>query len=156
MGFREQHLEIKLSFASCSHTPAAFTRAGFVLTNLISGTNCIHACEPSCPVVSNSLQPLRLQPTRLLCLWNSPGKNTGESCHFLFHETFLTQGSNPLLLHWQMNSLPLSRLGSCRLTADEAIYQYCQASYWCVWHCFFQPPNVSSATMWQTAYIFRR
>ena len=25
----------------------------------------------------------RLQPTRLLCPWDSPGKNTGVGCHFL-------------------------------------------------------------------------
>ena len=29
-------------------------------------------------VVSNSLQPRELQPTRHLCLWNSPGKSTGD------------------------------------------------------------------------------
>ena len=34
-------------------------------------------------VVSDSLQPQGLQPTRLLCLWNFPGKNTGVGCHFL-------------------------------------------------------------------------
>ena len=31
-----------------------------------------------CSVVSDSLQPHGLQPTRLLCPWDSPGKNTGE------------------------------------------------------------------------------
>ena len=34
-------------------------------------------------VMSDSLQPLRLQPTRLFCLWDSLGKNTGVGCHFL-------------------------------------------------------------------------
>ena len=33
--------------------------------------------------MSDSLQPHRWQPTRLLCPWNSPGKNTGVGCHFL-------------------------------------------------------------------------
>ena len=33
--------------------------------------------------MSNSVRPQRLQPTRLLCLWDSPGKNTGVGCHFL-------------------------------------------------------------------------
>ena len=28
-------------------------------------------------------QPHRRQPTRLLCPWDSPGKNTGVGCHFL-------------------------------------------------------------------------
>ena len=27
--------------------------------------------------------PHRLQPTRILCPWDSPGKNTGVGCHFL-------------------------------------------------------------------------
>ena len=30
-----------------------------------------------------------------------PGKNTGVGCHFLLQAIFLTQGSNPCLLHWQ-------------------------------------------------------
>ena len=30
-----------------------------------------------------TLQPHRRQPTRLLCLWASPGKHTGVGCHFL-------------------------------------------------------------------------
>ena len=32
--------------------------------------------------MSNSLRPHGLQPTRLLCPWDSPGKNTGVGCHF--------------------------------------------------------------------------
>ena len=34
-------------------------------------------------VVSNSVRPQRGQPTRLRRPWDSPGKNTGMSCHFL-------------------------------------------------------------------------
>ena len=34
-------------------------------------------------VMSDSLRPYRLQPTRLLCPWDSPGKNTGVGCHAL-------------------------------------------------------------------------
>ena len=34
-------------------------------------------------VVSDSLRPYGLQPARLLCPWDSPGKNTGVGCHFL-------------------------------------------------------------------------
>ena len=33
--------------------------------------------------MSDSVQPHRWQPTRLLCPWDSPGKNTGVNCHFL-------------------------------------------------------------------------
>ena len=35
-------------------------------------------------VVSDSVWPHRRQPTRLLHPWDSPGKNTGVGCHFLF------------------------------------------------------------------------
>ena len=49
-----------------------------------------------------------LQPTRLLCPWHFPDKNTGVGCHFLLQGLFLTQGSNLSLLHWQAGSLPLS------------------------------------------------
>ena len=48
-----------------------------------------------------------LWPSRLLCPWDSPGKNTGVSCHFLPQRIFPTQGSNLCLLpcrrilyHW--------------------------------------------------------
>ena len=30
-----------------------------------------------------TLRPHGLQPTRLLCPWDFPGKNIGEDCHFL-------------------------------------------------------------------------
>ena len=33
--------------------------------------------------MSDSVRPYRRQPTRLLCSWDSPGKNTGVGCHFL-------------------------------------------------------------------------
>ena len=33
--------------------------------------------------LSDSVQPLRRQPTRLPRPWDSPGKNTGVGCHFL-------------------------------------------------------------------------
>ena len=36
-----------------------------------------------------------LKPTRLLCPWNFPGKNTGLDCHSLLQGNFLIQGSNP-------------------------------------------------------------
>ena len=61
-----------------------------------------HVCMLSCSIVSNSLQLHGLQPTRLLCPWNFPGKNTEVDCHFLLQEIFLTQGTNLHLLHWQV------------------------------------------------------
>ena len=38
-------------------------------------------------------------PTRLLCLWNFPGNNTGVDYHFFLQWIFLTQGPNTHLLH---------------------------------------------------------
>ena len=55
-------------------------------------------------------------PTRLLCPWDSPGKNTGVGCHSLLQGIFLTQGFNPHLLHllpWQAGSLSLAPPGKC-------------------------------------------
>ena len=49
-------------------------------------------------IVSNSLWPYGLYPTRLLLPWNFPGKSTRVGCHFLLQDIFLTQGSNPSLL----------------------------------------------------------
>ena len=40
------------------------------------------ACQVT-SVVSDSVRPHGLQPTRLLHPWDSPGKNTGVGCHFL-------------------------------------------------------------------------
>ena len=34
-------------------------------------------------------------------------RNTGVAYHLLLQGVFLTQGSNPSLLHWQVDSLPL-------------------------------------------------
>ena len=39
----------------------------------------------SCSVVSDSSRPHGLQPTRLLCPWDFPDKNTGVGCHCLQH-----------------------------------------------------------------------
>ena len=46
-------------------------------------------------VMSDSLQSQGLLPTRLLCSWNSPDKNTGVSSHSLLQDIVLTQGLNP-------------------------------------------------------------
>ena len=62
----------------------------------------------SCP----TLQPQRLQPTRLLCPWDSPGKNTGVGCHFLLQGIFLTQGLNPGLLQCRQILYRLSHQGT--------------------------------------------
>ena len=42
----------------------------------------------------------------------TPRQKYWSACHFLLQEIFLTQGSNPPLLHWEADSLPLSHQGS--------------------------------------------
>ena len=42
---------------------------------------CLTLCEPQ-----------GLEPTRLLCPWDTPGKNTGVGCRSLLQEIFLSQG----------------------------------------------------------------
>ena len=62
----------------------------------------------------DSLPPLGLYPARLLCPWDSPGKNTGVSFQALLQGIFPTQGSHPgllSLLHWRVGSLPLAPPG---------------------------------------------
>ena len=49
----------------------------------------------ACP----TLQPHRMQLTRLLCPWDFPGKNTRAGSHFLLQGIFPTQGSNLGFLH---------------------------------------------------------
>ena len=43
---------------------------------------CCHSCQVT-SVVSDSVQPHRWQPTRLLRPWDTPGKSTGVGCHCL-------------------------------------------------------------------------
>ena len=54
--------------------------------------NCVCVCVCMCvrSVVSNSVWPHGLLPTRPLCPWNSLGKNTGVGCHFLLQGMFST------------------------------------------------------------------
>ena len=46
-------------------------------------------------VMSDSWRPHGLEPARLLCPWNSPGKDNRVGCHSLLQGIFPTQGSNP-------------------------------------------------------------
>ena len=71
-----------------------------------------------CSLVFASLQPHGLQPSRLLCPWDSPGKNTGAGCHALLQGIFPTQGSNPTLL--------------CLLNCLTSFF-----CWWWWWWCFF-------------------
>ena len=60
--------------------------------------------------MSDSVRPRRRQPTRFLCPWDSPGKNTGVGCHFLLQcmkvksESEVAQLCPTLTIKWGINS----------------------------------------------------
>ena len=56
---------------------------------------------------------------QLLHPWDFPGKGTGVGCHFLLQRIFLTQGSNPSLLHCRQPLYPLSHQGSPSFTEGQ-------------------------------------
>ena len=72
---------------------------------------CVCVCV--CVCVMAQVCPILCDPmvTRLLCLWDSPGKNTGVGCRFLFQE-ILTQGLNPGPLCFRKILYRLSHQGS--------------------------------------------
>ena len=61
---------------------------------------------------SDSVRHHGLLPTRLLCPWDSPGKNTGAGGHSLLQGIFLTQGLSPGLLQHRQILYRLSHQGS--------------------------------------------
>ena len=59
---------------------------------------------------------------RLLCPWDSPGKNTGAGCQALLQGIFLTQRLTPGVLclpHWQKDALPLAPPGKAHLYVNS-------------------------------------
>ena len=91
----------------CSNHPTIFASKSLVCVCV-----CVCVCALNHSVVSDSMRPHRLYPTRLLCPWDSPGKNTGVGCHALLQGTFPTQGSNPGLSHCKQILYQLSYQGS--------------------------------------------
>ena len=69
-------------------------------------------------VVLDSLQPHGLQPARLFCPWDSPGKKTGVYSHSFLQGIFLTPGSNPSLLHYRQILYHLSHQESPQVTMN--------------------------------------
>ena len=89
---------------------------------ILWGSMCINLLQ-SCP--TNSLWPYGLQLTKVLCPWDSPGKNTGVGYHALLQGIVPTQEMNLCLLHllhWQVGSLLLLPPGKplCRKITRES------------------------------------
>ena len=119
------------------------------LTQLIEEavfSSCIFASFVICVkslVVSDSLQPL--QSTGFLCLWDSPGENTGVGCQFLVQGIFLTQGSDtPLLhlLHCPAGSLPLMPPGQPLLSWSNQLTRCGWASFWVLYSVPLIPVSI--------------
>ena len=70
--------------------------------------------------MSDSVRLQRQQPTRLLCPWNSPGKNTGVGCHFLLQcmkvksEREVSQSCRLLATPWTAAYQPPPSMGFSR------------------------------------------
>ena len=84
----------------------------------VTNYNYLHVLSHS--VMFDSLRSHGLQPGRLLCPWNFPGKNTGAGCHFLLQGIFLTQGSNSCISRWILLAAPPGK--SC--TTSTGLYNY--------------------------------
>ena len=72
-------------------------------------------CALSCSAMSDSFATPWTVACQAPLSKAFPGKYPGAGCHALLQGIFLTQGVNPhllRLLHWQVDSLPLSDLGS--------------------------------------------
>ena len=82
-----------------------------------------HLC--CCLVTKSCLTLLRphglYSPLGSFCPWDFPGKNNGVGCHFVLQGSFLTQGSNPNLLHWQVGSLPLAPSGKPYIYTNKCL-----------------------------------
>ena len=57
-----------------SEYPASSVLAGGFFTTAAAAAKSLQSCPTLC-------NPIRRQPTRLCCPWDSPGKNTGVGCH---------------------------------------------------------------------------
>ena len=79
------------------------------LTAAVGTSHTCSMCEKmkvSYSVVSNSLGPHGLQPTRLLHPWDFPGKSTGEGYHFLLQGNLPEPGIKPRSPALQAEALP--------------------------------------------------
>ena len=100
--FSQHHLLKRLSFLHCRFLGGSFNKERNLHTRLAVFGSCKMNISPLLPALhrhSNGVQshihssvqrcsvtqlcPTLCDPTRLLCPWDSPGKNTGVDCHLL-------------------------------------------------------------------------
>ena len=108
----------------------------------LSHDDCCHLVTKLCPTLS---RPHGLQPTRLLCPWDFPGKNTGLGCHFLLQGI---QRLDARLQNWQVDSLPLRHKGGLPMIVIGSVCCHLALhfpfTHYIVLYCF------SSLHIWET------
>ena len=84
---------------------------------------CMYVCV-SVRAPTQSLQPHGLEPGRLLCPWNAPGKNPGAGRHFLLRGILdpRTEPASLHFLHWQADSPPLAPFSSVQLLSRVLLF----------------------------------
>ena len=93
-----QHPGIFMYF-DISHLPSVFSECdAFFISHRIGGHQSPSVLCVLCSCVADSTVTPWIVPTRLLCPWDSSGKNTGVGCHFLLQGIFPTQESELHLL----------------------------------------------------------
>ena len=113
--------EARFEFTSISTSPKNHSLFYLVLFYLCQKMPVLY-CEwvsESHSVMSDSLWLHGLEPARLLCPWDSPGKNTGVGSCSLLQMIFPTQGSNPGFLHCRQILLPSEPPGKLRSAQKE-------------------------------------
>ena len=105
-----------------------------ILAFIVGRFSSLHPWESSIisnwlSVISDSLWLHGLQPARLLCPWNSPGKNTGVGSCSLLQVIFPTQGSNPGFPRCREILYHLSHQGSPRIL-EWIAYPFSRGTSW--------------------------
>ena len=102
-------------------------------------------------VLSGSLQSHGLQPTRILCPWDFPGKTTGVSCHSLLQGILPTQGLNPGLQHCRQIIYQLShQRGKVKVT--QSCPSFCNPMEYSPWNSPGQNTGVGSLSLLQEIF----
>ena len=91
------------------HKKTIYTHKNIYIQKIHTHTFCAGLSHS---VVSDSLWPHGLQPTRLFCPRDSPGKNPAVGCHALLQGIFPNQWLNPGLPHCRLILYHLSYQGS--------------------------------------------
>ena len=81
-------------------------------------------------------------PTRLLCPWDFPGRNTRVVCHFLLQGIFLIQGLTPGFPALQEDSLPSEQPGDD--TLEKCKFKFL-AHFWIDSFAFYKFPLYSGS-----------